>query len=147
MSQKYSLPLFLIGKVTQENYLRWLGRKSIAHVKRDKKRGNTTAINEQYKMAIHNAVIASNGRDQYTGEMLDWSLLSRYNNDESKEKRRHYKASLALLPTVDHIGDGLGPPDFKICGWRTNDAKHDLSHEEFVALCRLVIAHFDARTN
>jgi hypothetical protein len=58
-------------------------------------------------MAIHRAVTASNGRDEYTGETLDWSLLSRYNNDESEEKRRHYKASFALLPTVDHIGDRL----------------------------------------
>ena len=26
----------------------------------------------------------------------------------------------------DHVGDGLGAADFKICAWRTNDAKHDL---------------------
>jgi hypothetical protein len=145
MSKKYALPIFLRGNATQANYLRWLGRKSITHVRRDRERGNLTAINEAYKVAIHGAVVASNGRDHYTGEMLDWSLLGRYNNDESKEKRRRYKASFALLPTVDHVGDGLGPADFKICGWRTNDAKHDLTHDEFVALCRRVIAHFDAR--
>jgi len=71
MSKKYALPSFLTGRVTQENYLRWLGPKSIAHVRRDKKRGNATAINEAYKVAIHRAVIESNGRDQYTGEVLD----------------------------------------------------------------------------
>jgi hypothetical protein len=143
MSRKYALPSFLAGITTQEVYLRWLGRKSIAHVRRDKKRGNTTAVNELYKIAIHHAVVVSNGRDHYTGEMLNWALLSRYSNAESKEKRRKYKASFALLPTVDHVGDGLGPADFKICGWRTNDSKHDLTHDEFVALCRLVVSHFE----
>src|SRR5467141_3173963 len=55
---------------------------------------------------------------------------------------RIYKARFALLPTVDHLGDGKGPADFKICGWRTNDAKGDLLLEDFVALCsRVVSAH------
>ncbi len=145
MSRKYVRPPFLPPEVTQASYLRWLSRKSIAHVRRDKRRGNIKAVNEAYKMAIHQAVIDSTGKDHYTGEPLNWTLLSRYNNDESKEKRRHYKASFALLPTVDHVGDGLGVAEFKICGWRTNDAKNDLTHEEFIELCRRVIAYFDRR--
>jgi hypothetical protein len=145
MSAKYPLPSFLKGTVTQDAYVRWLGRKSIAHLKRDKKRGNLTAVNEAYKLAIHRAVVESEGLDQYTGEPLDWSLISTYDNAASKEHRRTYKASFALLPTVDHVGDGLGPADFKICGWRTNDAKHDLSHEGFVELCRLVVKWFDGK--
>jgi hypothetical protein len=44
MSKKYALPPFLAEEITQENYLRWLRRKSIAHVRRDKQRGNTTAV-------------------------------------------------------------------------------------------------------
>jgi hypothetical protein len=80
-------------------------------------------------------VCLSIGTDEYTGEQLAWNLISTYNNDESKQGRRAYKARFALLPTVDHVGDGTGAADFKICGWRTNDAKGDLSLEEFVALC------------
>jgi len=60
-----------------------------------------------------------------------------------KSGYRTYKAGFALLPTVDHVGDGLGEADFKICAWRTNDAKSDLTHDEFVALCRRVVKHFD----
>ena len=142
MARKYTLPMFL-GTITQASYTRWLGGRSIAHVRRDKKRGNTTAINEAYKMAIHRAVLESDGRDYYTGELLDWSLIGQYDNAASKEMRRHYKAKFARLPTVDHVGDGLGAADFKICSWRTNDAKHDLTHIEFVELCRRVVAHFD----
>ena len=44
---------------------------------------------------------------------------------------------------MDHVGDGLGDADFKICAWRTNDAKNDLTYSEFVALCRRVVEHFD----
>jgi hypothetical protein len=141
--RKYQLHDFLSSVLTQNVYERWLHRKAMAHVRRDRKRGNVTATNEAYKKAIHEAVACSLGRDDYTGEALSWSLCSTYSNEESKSGRRHYKASLALLPTVDHVGDGLGPADFKICAWRTNDAKHDLSHDEFVELCRLVVAHFE----
>jgi|SRR5712671_3328707 len=146
MSKKYGLPPFLLGKVSQQSYLRWLGRKSRAHVRRDKGRDNTSANNVAYKEAIHRAVLESDGRDYYTGEPLDWSLISQYNNAESKDMRRQYKAKFALLPTIDHVGDGLGAADFKICSWRTNDAKHDLTHDDFVELCRRVVAHFERST-
>ena len=144
--RKYRLPDFLSSEtLTQVGYERWLHGRAVAHVKRDKKRGNTGATNELYKMAIHNAVIDSGGLDWYSGECVDWSLVGRYRNEESKAKGRHYKATLALMPTVDHVGDGLGEADSKISTWRTNDAKSDLTHEEFVALCRLVVAHFEKR--
>jgi hypothetical protein len=115
-------------------------------VKRDRKRGNREAIGESYRLAIHRAIVESAGRDHYTGERLDWTLIGRYDNELSRVGRRSYKASLALLPTVDHVGDGLGPADFKICSWQTNDAKNDLSHGNFIDLCRKVVAHFEARS-
>lgn len=142
--RKYQMPDFVSSvTITQDIYQKWLHGRAVAHVKRDKKRGNTTATNEAYKIAIHRAVIHCGGCDHYTGELLNWSLLCQYSNAESKAQGRHYKATLALLPSVDHVGDGLGEADFKICGWRTNDAKNDLTHDEFVALCRRVVSHFD----
>jgi hypothetical protein len=141
MARKYELPAFLDGKVSREQYERWLHRKAIAHVRRDRKRGNISATNEEYKIEIHRAVIESDGLDFYTGTMLDWSLISTYKNDLSKSDGRRYKAQFALLPTVDHVNDGLGPADFKICSWRTNDAKNDLTLGEFVELCERVVSH------
>jgi hypothetical protein len=142
--RKYQLPDFpSVTPPAQADYQRWLHGRAVAHVKRDKKRGNSTATNETYKIAIHAAVIRSGGRDYYTGEPLNWSLVGQYSNEESKAKGRRYKATLALLPSVDHVDDGLGEADFKICAWRTNDAKNDLTHQEFVALCRRVVEHFD----
>jgi hypothetical protein len=142
--KKYQLPDFLSATpLAQAGCQRWLHGRAVAHVKRDKKRGNTAATNETYKIAIHEAVIRSGGRDDYTGEPLNWSLVGQYSNEDSQAKGRRYKAALALLPSIDHVGDGLGAADFKICAWRTNDAKHDLTHQEFVALCRRVVEHFD----
>ena len=137
--RKYQLTDELLALVGQEIYERWLHRKAMAHVKRDRGRGNTTATNESYKIAIHKAVCHSGGKDAYTNEELDWSLLSKYDNEQSKKHGRTYKKKFALLPSVDHVGDGTGEADFKICAWRTNDAKNDLSLSEFIELCSRVV--------
>jgi hypothetical protein len=141
---KYLRPDFAAVKVTQKRYEKWLHGRAVAHVRRDRRRGNPTATTKVYKTEIHGAVLHSGGLDHYTGESLDWSLLGRYSNAEAKARGRRYKATLALLPSVDHVGDGLGEADFKLCAWRTNDSKSDLTHDEFVALCRRVVAHHDA---
>jgi hypothetical protein len=137
--RKYQLTKKLATLVEQEIYERWLHRKAVAHVRRDRNRGNASATNESYKIAIHKAVCESDGKDFYTKEDLDWSLLSKYGNEQSKKLGRHYKKQFAFLPSVDHVGDGTGEADFKICGWRTNDAKNDLSYFEFVELCQKVV--------
>jgi hypothetical protein len=139
MMRKYQIPKFLEDTVTQAYYEKWLHRKAVAHFRRDRKRGNKTATNEKYKIAIHKAVSDSKGKDAYTREKLNWTLLSKYDNKASKKHGRNYKKRFALLPSVDHVGDGTGPVDFKICAWRTNDAKSDLSYKEFVELCRKIV--------
>ena len=137
--KKYQLPTFLEGVITQAHYERWLHRKAMAHIKRDRKRRDKKVTNEEYKLAIHLAVEESQGKDAYTDEPLDWTLLSTYDNEESKAHKAQYKMRFALLPSVDHVGNETGPTEFKICGWRTNDAKNDLNYQEFVDLCRKVV--------
>lgn len=142
MSQrKHQLPPFLSGIVSEQVYFRWLARKAVAHVRRDRKRFANDAIGAAYRQAIHEAVVASGGRDDYTGEELDWTLLSKYANAESQEGRHHYKAGFALLPTVDHVEASASAAVFKVCAWRTNDAKSDLSIDGFIALCARVLIH------
>ncbi|MBK6291704.1 MAG: hypothetical protein IPF59_08080 [Ignavibacteria bacterium] len=139
-SSKYDLPSFLDGRVDNAKYQKWLRAKAAIHLRRDKKRNNMESTNREYLEEIHRAVCASNGLDDYTGETLSWELIGTYDNEESKKERRKYKHRLGLLPTVDHVGDGTGPAAFRICSWKTNDAKGDLSYEEFVSLCRQVVA-------
>lgn len=81
----------------------------------------------RYKAEIHAAVCCSGHLDFYTGEPLDWSLVSTYDNESSKSGRTKYKKTLALLPTIDHTVDESGQPKFVICSWYVNDAKGDLS--------------------
>jgi elongation factor Tu len=56
-----------------------------------------------------------------------------------RSSSKNYKAGFALLPTVDHVTNTTDGYDFVICGWRTNDAKNDLSLLDFLGLCRLVL--------
>lgn len=141
MPREHSLPPFLEGRVPPLAYERWLEAKARAHSIRDRRRGSTAALRSLYKEAIHAAVFACNGHDDYTGEPLDWSLLGQYRNAESKAGRYKYKAKFALLPTVDHCGPSGTEASFCICGWRTNDAKNDLTLAEFLQLCERVIEH------
>jgi hypothetical protein len=113
--RKYQIPEFLLSKLTQAQFERWLRGRAAAHVKRDRRRGNAAATGEDYRVAIHRAVVHSDGRDDYTGEPLDWSLLGRYNNAESKARKRDYKATMALLPSIDHVGDGWARRISRVC--------------------------------
>ena len=82
--------------------MRWLQRKAQAHVNRDRRRWQKKLLVSEYKRAIHAAVLESGGRDFYTGEQLDWWLLSKYDNTKSKASGTAYKRKFAVLPTVDH---------------------------------------------
>ncbi len=140
--RRRTLPPFLEGGgVTERVYLDWLARKAAAHVRRDRKRGLQDVTGAKYRDAIHDAVLRSDGRDAYTGERLDWTLISQYDNDASKVGRHHYKAGFAMLPTVDHVEASASSASFLICAWRTNDAKNDLSRVDFLELCEKVLVH------
>ena len=135
------LPPFLERKLSLATYERWLQRKAAAHAKRDQKRFDDWKSGSNYRNDIHQAILQTGGKDTYTGEDLDWSLLSKYNNEESKAGRHGYKVGFALLPTVGHIESNNRKAAFCIGGWRTNDAKHDLSITAFLALCEKVLKH------
>jgi hypothetical protein len=141
MTTRYPVPDSLAIK--QDTYIRWLRRKAAAHVKRDRKRCAHAITGEDYRRKIHAAVCAHGTHDYYTGQKLDWSLVSTWCNEDSRLSRTEYKAGFALLSTVDHVPCAEGGYDFVICAWRTNDAKNDLGHEDFIALCRRVVAHAD----
>lgn len=140
-SNKYPCPNFLDDHCTPKAFHKWLERKARTHVKRDRERGHKVATREAYMIAIHNAVIDSGGLDDYTGERLAWEKISTWDNVKSKAGRRAYKKSFWDLPTVDHCGDDLTANAFRICSWRTNDSKNDLSDEDLIAFCRIVLAH------
>ena len=142
---KYQLPDFLQKKYTvdKDNYEKWLKSQSSRHRKRDmnyfeKHNEQFDHTNEQYKISIHKAVCDSNGKDFYTGESLDWNMINTWDNEEAKEM--NYKKKFKNLPTIDHINreNFYNEIKFQICAWSVNDAKNDLSHNEFLTLCKKV---------
>lgn len=144
MAVLFPVPNFIKADCDQARYKRWLQRKAVAHVKRDRKRQTVCTV-AQYKAVIHAAVCASEGKDFYTGEQLDWSLVSKWDNESAKSGRAKYKKSMALLPTLDHAKDEKGEPKFVICSWYVNDVKSDLTPEEFLQLCRRVLEYQEKR--
>jgi hypothetical protein len=141
MPSKFPLPTFLQGLVDQQRYDRWLKGRAQAHWVRDRKRGHDSPSVSLYKELIHEAVCAQGGRDFYTGEVLDWHLLCTYDNEHAKAGKHGCKRGFDRLPSVDHETADATSATFRICGWATNDAKHALSTNEFVALARKVLEH------
>ncbi|MCP9916246.1 hypothetical protein [Cyanobium sp. ATX 6F1] len=132
-------PPWLLEQTNQAVYTKWLFRKAAALHRRDKKRGSKSTRAE-YVQAIHKAVVKSNGVDHWTGERLHWNLIGTYDNTESKKGRSAYKRDFNLLPTIDHrIANA--EPDFVICGWGMNDAKHDMTPHQMYELCQAFIKH------
>ncbi len=111
---QYAVPGLIKVQCDQAKYSRWLQRKAVAHVKRERKRARPCTV-AQHKAYIHAAICGSGGKDFYTGELLDWSLVSTWDNDSAKSGRAKYKRTLALLPTIDHTVDERGKPKFVIC--------------------------------
>ena len=53
--KKYPFPNFLDGLCHPLEFDRWLERKTLAHLRRDRKRGIKDATRESYKIAIYDA--------------------------------------------------------------------------------------------
>ena len=141
---QYPVPECIKSQCDQAKYSRWLQRKAAAHARRDRKRDTACTI-ARYKSEIHAAVCSSGNLDYYTGEPLNWSLVSMYDNQSSKTGRTRYKKTFALLPTIDHTVDEQGRPKFVICSWYVNDVKSDLSIDELYRLCERILKQRDER--
>ena len=138
---KYRLPDFLDGVLSREEYVRWLDRTASAHTRRDRRRFDRKIERKDYKEAIHEAALRSDGCDEYTGHPLDWGLIGQYDNDQSKEEGASYKKEFANLPTVDHEEESSLSTSFRICSWQVNDCKSDLSINELIELVDLIKRH------
>ena len=123
--------------LSDETYRKLLQRKAVAITRRDKRRGGKYTVKQAIE-AIDQAFHRCNGFDPYDGSKLNPELLGTYDNQQSKEKGATYKREMAMLPTVDHV-KAEPVPDFEIVSWQTNDAKGDMTPEEFIAYCRRVV--------
>ena len=123
-------------KQNDKDYSELIRKKAVAVTRRDKKRDGKYRVKEAIE-AIHQAFHRCNGLDPYDGSKLDPELLGEYKNDKAKAQGAAYKRRFAMLPTIDHV-KAEPIPDFQIVSWQTNDAKGDMTPEEFIAYCRRV---------
>ena len=94
---------------------------------------------QECKEAIHAEFCASDGIDPYDGQPMDESPRKQYDNDTSTKGRTDYKRWLYRLPTINQInGDHIA--ELEIVSWQTNDAKGDMTPEEFIGYCHAVVA-------
>ena len=120
-------------------YPGWVQRKAVSLCKRDQKRHGHGDV-QQYRLAIHEAVVASKGYDHWTGEWLTWELIGTYDTREAPSGGGEHKRKYALLPSVDQRST-TSEPDVVICAWRTHDAMADMSPAELLHFCQLVVNH------
>ena len=126
-------------------YPSWVQRKAVSLCKRDQKRHGYGDV-QQYRLAIHEAVVASKGYDHWTGEWLAWELIGTYDTREAPSGGGEHKRKYALLPSVDQRST-TSEPDVVICAWRTHDAMADMTPAELLNFCQLVINHSQQRAS
>lgn len=142
---KYRFPDCLREQnVDEAAFLRWLHRKAQAHVVRDRERGLQGISVAKFKEAILRAVVEAEGRDYYTRQLLDWHLISTWDNVKASQKRAMYKREFWNLATIDHDFADRDKPVFHLCSWRLNDSKGDQTIDELLALTDAIRAHQNA---
>jgi hypothetical protein len=140
----YPLPPFLEGIVTPEQFRIWLFHKARTLLDRDRKAKRLCAQGANRKMyrdAIYDALMRGALCDPYTGEPLAWDKLGLWNPEKDKDLNDNFEMEFSLLPSVDHIDPNAGGLKFEICGWLVNTCKNNFTPDEFVAICRDVLAH------
>jgi hypothetical protein len=142
VARKWRIPDCLKPTVSDEDAFRkWLNRKAASVRRRDRKRNVPILSLSTMKQAIISAIERSGGSDFYTGEALDWHLISKWVGREDGITATEYRRRFWMLPSVDHDFTDPANPAFHVCSWRMNDSKNDQSVEEFLELAAKVQRH------
>jgi hypothetical protein len=142
---KYPLPPLLEGIATVSQYDKWLNNKADTVRKDDltmKRPFALTCSKAVYKQKIHGAIMNSDGKDPFTGDLLRWDLVKEW---KSKGKGRiagnkiskygAFDKKFFLKPVIDHCNPYSDTLELEICSWIVNESKTIMTPEEYVALC------------
>ena len=133
----YPLPPFLMGAVSLKDYRKWLDMKGQnlrirdLKLKRPYAKPNSVMM---YKQKINQAVLDGGQFDPYTGEKINWGLISR---EKTLKKANFIDSGYAMHPAVDHTDPEIF--EFEICSWISNESKNCMTPDQFVDFCRKVI--------
>jgi hypothetical protein len=140
---QYFLPDFLNGVLTLDQYREWIEDKSHHVFVKDQKRRRPCAAGHScadYKMAIHRAICANGLLDPYSGEEMGWKLVGVLDPDKAKAGRKVFLKRFAMMPTIDHVDPEATDLKLEVCSLMVNECKNNLNADEFVGLCKKVVA-------
>ena len=143
----YFPPDWMNGTVDTAKYREWLLKRAKEIRKSDLRLGRPFAKSHEvsdYRKLINDAVYANGRHDPFTGDELDWSLIKVWDSSKSIDSNGTYIKKFALLPVVDHIDPQAAEIRFEICANQVNLCKSYLTPDEFVALCRKIVAYRDS---
>ncbi len=71
--------------------------------------------------------------------------IGSFKDNKKAKEIQGYKRKFKNLPTLEHVyrEDVSITLEFVICGWAVNDAKNDLSIDEFIELCKEVVEYHE----
>ncbi len=146
ISYKYPLPPLLSGVFSVSAYDKWLNCKADSLRTRDirlKRSFPVSCSKAVYKQKIHAAILASGGKDPYTGDTLRYDLLATWDNKKEAlfalgPSADVFNKEYFLMPTVDHCDPYADELNFEICSWIVNSSKTLMNPQEYVDLCRKV---------
>jgi hypothetical protein len=139
----YFLPDFLHGVLTLDQYRKWIEDKSHHVFVKDRKRRRPCVAGHScadYKMAIHQAICANGPLDPFTGEEMAWNLVGVLDPDKAREDKNIFMKKYGLLPSIDHTNPAAIELDFEVCSLLVNACKNNLTADEFVGMCKKVVA-------
>ena len=119
-------------------YLKWLARESSRFFNNDMKHKIKSISRLEYKDAIHKAVLKNKDIDAFTGNLLNWKLLGKYDSKMAREHGRSYKVLYGDIPTATLINGGAGHTNISICAWKVDECKGELNFNEFSEICNAV---------
>lgn len=140
----YLLPSFLENVCTRIVFIKWLNKKCWFLHKRDLKNNKSFAADctrLQYKEQIYQSVNETGLIDPYTGDIMQYELIGKWDSNAAKNGGLAYSKQFALLPTADHIDPQGDKLELEICSWRVNMMKADFNPTDFISFCSKVVTN------
>lgn len=143
-----------LQKEDRNAFIDWASERHTRLRQRDKEWRNKNSpetnlpLCDEYFTAVFEALKNCAGIDYYTGDELNWkiTLADKQAGTEPEKKEAASTEKRQERVTFDHInGRNLTKLKFVVCAGKTNDAKNDLTQDEFVKLCRAVVAFADEK--
>ena len=138
---------FPLTDAQKEKFVEWALQRHIRLRARDKrwleKHPGSGELPEAkvYFEAVCKALEKCENKDHYTGHSFEssaWEISLKLEEAEEKESWEEAEMRQNRI-TFDHVhGRDLRTLEFVLCAGKTNDAKNDLTQEDFINLCQII---------